>query len=85
MGSCQSSTSAVDANKAKRINKDNSIRINQGGECSDSADSITCSTRHSRQSASTRERMKLWKEELEASGNLTKTVVNIEVSVKVFR
>lgn len=81
MGSCQSSTSAVDANKAKRINKDNSIRINQGGECSDSADSITCSTRHSRQSASTRERMKLWKEELEASGNLTKTVVNIETSL----
>ena len=32
-------------------------------------------------SATTREKIESWKKELEASGNLTKTVVNIEVSI----
>ena len=82
MGSCQSSgTVAVDATKVKRV-KNNSVVSKRNRECIDTSidDSMTGSM-----NATTRDRMKLWKEELEASGNLTKTVVRIEVSVCVVR
>lgn len=79
MGLCQSnSTIAVNTTKGKRIKCESlDIISKRNGDCNDTVDdSITCSTR-------TRERMKLWKEELEASGNLTKTVVKIETSLEV--
>jgi len=77
MGSCHSKgTVAVDELKAKPVDK-NIFISKRNGEGNDTSidDSIACSS-----GSNTRERMKLWKEELEASGNLTKTVVKIETS-----
>lgn len=72
MGSCQSSAPSVDARKRKRTTKESSLRIETFQECAIDDSTVTFNTR---------ERIKRWKEELEASGNLTKTVVNIEVSI----
>ncbi len=87
MGTCQSSEPAAaqkrSTTKTTSLNLTNVFREESAGpECAiddgiKAADStISCS-----QKSTTREKMKLWKEELEASGNLTKTVVHIEVSI----
>ena len=58
--------------KRRRTTKNSSLKIETFKECVIDDSTVTCNTR---------EKIKRWKEELEASGNLTKTVVNIEVSI----
>ena len=86
MGSCQSSEPAAAqkrSTKATSLDLTNVFREESAGpECAidDSAKAADSTISCSQKSTTTREKMKLWKEELEASENLTKTVVHIEVS-----
>ena len=88
MGSCQSSGSPSDANATKQTAKNDSLGTREvfpecDNECA-VGDSLTGGNSKPLTESNTREKIKLWKEELEASGNLTKTVVNIEVSIVLF-
>jgi len=83
MGSCHSIDNEPPAMRKKRNTKSTSLNVTNifrdcDQECAigESAISATNKTYES----TTRDKMKLWKEELEASGNLTKTVVHIETS-----
>ena len=77
MGSCQSRTS---------VSKEQNTKISTSPEESStskddsSPDDSEILANRSSKASDRHEHIIRWKEELEASGNLTKTVVNIEVS-----
>ncbi len=84
MGSCHSIDDEPAAMREKRNTKSTSLNVTNifrenVPECAIDKSAISASNKTIE--STTRDKMKLWKEELEASGNLTKTVVHIEVSI----
>ena len=93
MGCSQSSSSGPSAVDGTKATKQDSMGVEDvfpesalpqngsgliGAKQKDSTISKSMAGEHS---TTTRDQIKQWKEQLEASGNLAKTVVNIEVSI----